>query len=93
MALNNPKNQTIFLDLTCNRLIQQEGQEKEKSSSTHDDAENVLYSFVDNSPSVADLLWSKKQLGQGEFLTLASETEEDMLDQNMIYPSTHEIHL
>ncbi|CEG72054.1 Putative Nutrient and stress factor 1 [Rhizopus microsporus] len=76
-----PDNSIVYLDLTCSRQGHDQGDEDEDivSPSTHDYAETMLYSFVDNSPHVADLLWSKQQLGQSAFLKLAPETNEELV--------------
>lgn len=75
----------MYLDLTCNRSKGQEGEQEKMLCSTHDWAETMIYSFVDNSPHVADLLWSKQQLGQSEFLKLTPETEDE---DHVIHPSS-----
>ena len=76
-----PDNNIVYLDLTCNRQSHDQDDEDDDivSPSTHDYAETMLYSFVDNSPHVADLLWSKQKLGQSEFLKLAPETNEELV--------------
>ncbi|KAI9277442.1 hypothetical protein BY458DRAFT_504992 [Sporodiniella umbellata] len=76
-----------FADLTCNRYSELES--LQHTSSTHDFAEDMIYSFVDNSPHVADLLWAKQQLGQNAFLTLAAEADHDQ--DHQITHSTHQI--
>ncbi|KAG1473402.1 hypothetical protein G6F56_000968 [Rhizopus delemar] len=90
--MTTPENQIIFLDLTGNRSPPQQNTQDENVAlpSTHDNAETILYSFVENSPSVADLLWSKKKSGQDEFLTLTPETEDDMILQDSEIQSTHD---
>lgn len=69
----------VFLDLTHPHIEELEGEEdlqhERQFTSTHDLAELMLYSFVDNTPHVADLLWSKQLLDQDSFLTLTSEQE------------------
>ncbi|OAC98478.1 hypothetical protein MUCCIDRAFT_115390 [Mucor lusitanicus CBS 277.49] len=50
--------------------------------------EMMIYAYVDDSPSVADLLWSKQQLNQGEFLKLTDEQEWSQLPT--VDYSTHE---
>lgn len=78
---NATTNDLIFLNLTCNRAIVLEEEEHhhhhhQELPSTHDAAEMMLYAFVDSAPLVADLLWSKQQLKQGEFLTLTPVGEQ-----------------
>ncbi|KAG1142305.1 hypothetical protein G6F37_008258 [Rhizopus arrhizus] len=79
------EDQMVYLDLTCNRSKGQENEQEKMLCSTHDCAETMIYSFVDNSPHVADLLWSKQQLGQSEFLKLTPETEDE---HHVIHPSS-----
>jgi hypothetical protein len=74
------------MDLTCDRDHDYDICEQEPS--THDLAELMLYSFVDSSPYVADFIYSKQLLKQGEFLTLTDE--KDWLDVPTIEFSTHE---
>ncbi|KAI8090126.1 uncharacterized protein B0P05DRAFT_529458 [Gilbertella persicaria] len=74
-----------FLNLTCNL---HENDQEQETISTHDAAEFMIYAHVDSFPSVADLLWSKQQLGQGEFLKLTAEQEWSELPS--IVFSTHE---
>lgn len=82
----------VFLDLTHPHIEEQEGEENLQHerlfTSTHDLAELMLYSFVDNTPHVADLLWSKQLLDQESFLTLTSEQEWS--EEPFINFSTHE---
>lgn len=72
----NKKNELTFLNLTCTREQEEHYFDQDMFPSTHDAAEMMLYAYVDSSPSVADLLWSKQQLGQGQFLTLTTEHQE-----------------
>ncbi|KAI7903551.1 uncharacterized protein BX663DRAFT_506864 [Cokeromyces recurvatus] len=76
-----------FLNLTCNSHHQEE--EEKTFSSTHDLAEMMLYAFVDNTPSVADLLWSKQLLQQDDFLKLTPDNQE-WDEEQVITFSTHE---
>jgi hypothetical protein len=80
----------VFLDLTQANI--EEGEENLQHerlfTSTHDLAELMLYSFVDNTPHVADLLWSKQLLDQEDFLTLTDE--QDWSEIPFIDFSTHE---
>jgi hypothetical protein len=78
----------VFMDLTCDRELEYDLYEQHLSPSTHDLAELMLYSFVDSSPYVADLIYSKQLLKQGEFLTLTDE--KDWADMPTIEFSTHE---
>ncbi|KAI8886097.1 hypothetical protein K501DRAFT_283985 [Backusella circina FSU 941] len=77
----------VFLNLTCALDVEEE-QDTHYLGSTHDYAESMLYAFVDNSESVADLLWTKQLLKQGEFLKLTDENEWPEL--STITFSTHE---
>jgi hypothetical protein len=87
----------VFLNLTCNRGKEQDTSQHQQPS-THDYAEMMLYAFVDSAPSVADLLWSKQQLGQGEFLTLTAADGQEWsntintttTDASTTTKSTHE---
>jgi hypothetical protein len=65
----------VFLNLTCTREQEEHYFDTDEFPSTHDAAEMMLYAYVDDSPSVADLLWTKKQQGQDQFLTLTDEQE------------------
>ncbi|KAI9484078.1 MAG: hypothetical protein EXX96DRAFT_164534 [Benjaminiella poitrasii] len=78
----------VFLNLTSNSQHYEEEAGAFFSSSTHDLAEKMLYAYVDNNPSVADLLWSKQQLQQGEFLKLTDGQEWDQAPVSSF--STHE---
>lgn len=78
----------VFMDLTCDRDHEYDIDEEHISPSTHDLAEFMLYSFVDSSPYVADLIYSKQVLKQGEFLTLTDG--RDWSDEPTIEFSTHE---
>jgi hypothetical protein len=77
----------VFLNLTCAREAEEE-HDNHHLGSTHDYAESMLYAFVDNSEPVADLLWAKQLLKQGEFLKLTDENEWSELPT--ITFSTHE---
>ncbi|KAI8645745.1 hypothetical protein BD408DRAFT_411456 [Parasitella parasitica] len=83
----------VFLNLTCGneqddyQHRHHQGHHRE-TTSTHDLAEMILYSFVDDAPTVADLLWSKQQQSQGEFLALTDEQEWSQLP--VVDYSTHE---
>ncbi|CAO3690728.1 unnamed protein product [Rhizopus stolonifer] len=83
----NPS-QKGFVNLTCDRDYDS-SLSQEATISTHDLAETMIYSFVDNTPHVADLLWTKQQLGQNGFLTLAADMEHEHEDKSS--HSTHEI--
>ena len=76
----------VFLNLTCTR--QELEEYHQVGPSTHDAAETMLYAYVDSSPSVADLLWSKQQLGQDHFLKLTDD--QQWLDLPAFDFSTHE---
>ncbi|KAL9548682.1 hypothetical protein MBANPS3_005570 [Mucor bainieri] len=64
---NNNDNMVVFLNLTCGNSHHEDAhhhQDHKEPNSTHDLAEIMIYAYVDDSPSVADLLWSKQQLNQ-----------------------------
>ncbi|KAI8994747.1 hypothetical protein BDB01DRAFT_773941 [Pilobolus umbonatus] len=81
------ENETVFLDLTSS-TEEELYFDWHELPSTHDGAEMVLYSFVDTTPDVADLIWSKQQLKQGEFLTLTDGQEDEEVPS--VGYSTHE---
>ncbi|CEP19908.1 hypothetical protein [Parasitella parasitica] len=89
---NNDNNMVVFLNLTCSGGGEEQDNHyqdnRTETISTHDLAEMMLYSFVDDAPTVADLLWSKQQLNQGEFLKLTDEQEWSQLP--VVDYSTHE---
>ncbi|CAO3654528.1 unnamed protein product [Mucor fragilis] len=88
---NDNNNMVFFLNLTCGNSHHEDAhhhQDQKEPSSTHDLAEIMIYAYVDASPSVADLLWSKQQLNQGEFLKLTDEQEWSQLPT--VDYSTHE---
>lgn len=86
--LNNNNNMVAFLNLTCGNHQDHHQDHQNEPNSTHDLAEMMIYAFVDDAPSVADLLWSKQQLNQGEFLKLTDEQEWSQLP--IVDYSTHE---
>ncbi|KAF1802327.1 hypothetical protein V8B55DRAFT_1479123 [Mucor lusitanicus] len=89
MVNNNNNNMVVFLNLTCgNNSHHEDVHHHQEPNSTHDLAEMMIYAYVDDSPSVADLLWSKQQLNQGEFLKLTDEQEWSQLPT--VDYSTHE---
>lgn len=63
----------VFLNLTCTREQEEMYFDQDLFPSTHDAAEMMLYAYVDSTPCVADLLWSKQQQGQDHFLKLTDE--------------------
>lgn len=85
---NNNNNDFVFLNLTTEE--EEHYFDQDIFPSTHDSAEMMLYAFVDSAPSVADLLWSKQQLGQSEFLKLTDGQEWAELPA--VDFSTHEPH-
>lgn len=78
----------VFLNLTCTREQEEMYFDQDLFPSTHDAAEMMLYAYVDSTPCVADLLWSKQQQGQDYFLKLTDEQHWEELPS--LDFSTHE---
>ncbi|KAI8988148.1 hypothetical protein BDF20DRAFT_808257, partial [Mycotypha africana] len=64
------KHELRFLNLTCYLTEEERDYKNEENYSTHDSAETMIYAYVDTHPTVADLIWKKRQLKQSEFLSL-----------------------